>query len=162
MSQRLHTNEILNEIMRIFKVELGTALSLKSIIKGELNWLPPESIPNLVNGIWIYPAGNIAIDRVTLPRGLTVTYNFRVVFVRRIGVNENVNERKMADVSTIVEKAIDFFDLPNLTLTNGQVLWAMPVSVEMEPLEDLFVNQVSADLIATAFNIQCSVRTNHR
>jgi len=124
--------------------------------------MPPESIPLMVNGVWIYPSGNITLDRVTIPRGLVVNYNFRIVYVRRIGLNENINERKVADLQTVAEHMIDNFELPNLTLTNGQILWNMVTSIETEPLEDLMVNALSSDLIATAFNIQCAVRTNHR
>lgn len=162
MTQRLYPKEILNEILRIFKVELASSLSLVSAIKGEMNWLPPESIPNLVNGVWIHPTGQIGINRVTLPRGLQIDYNFRVVYVRRIGLNENINEVKLNDICTITEKMIDFFELPNLALDSAQVLWCMPTAVETEPVEDVFVNALSADLIATAFIMNCATRTNHR
>lgn len=162
MAQRIHTNEILAELLRIFETDLKTSLDLKGIYRGELNWLPPEAVDTLVNGVWIMPSLTMNIDRVTIPRGLLVNYNFRVVYVRRLGLNENPIERKIADTNTIVEYLIDNFTLPSLTLTNGDLLWCFPTQVENECLEDLFVTGVAADLIATAFTINCQVRTNHR
>jgi len=161
MAQRLHLKELLNEYLRIFRTEFQSSLNLKSVIKGHIDFVPVQDVPNRVNGIWIAPEP-MTIDRVMLPKELQITYNFRVVYVRRIGVNENVNEAKVNDILTITEKIIDKFKLEDLTLTNAQVLWSFPVSVDPEPPEDVYVAAIAAELVAMAFNIQTVVRTNHR
>ncbi len=152
----------MNEYLRIFEVELKTALNLRRVIKGHIDFIPMQDVPSLVNGIWIAPEPGFDIGRVMLPKELEITYHFRVVYVRRIAVNEIVNEAKVNDILTITEKIIDKYKLEDLTLANAQVLWSFPTLVEAEPPEDVYVGAIAADLIATAFNIETKVRTNHR
>jgi hypothetical protein len=161
MAQRLHLKELLNEYLRIFRTEFQSTLNLKSVIKGHIDFVPVQDVPARVNGIWIAPEA-FTIDRVMLPKDLEITYNFRVVYVRRILVNEIVNEKKVEDILLITEKIIDKFKLEDLTLTNAQVLWSFPTAVDPEPPEDVYVGAIASELVATAFNIQTKVRTNHR
>lgn len=162
MASRLHTKELLNEYLRIFKTDLKTPLSLVSVQKGEVDWLPPEALANKANGIWIVPSPAIRLNHVQFPKALQVSYGFRVVYVQRIITGENMVEKRIDDINTIIEKMIDKYELPDLELSNGQVLWSFPMSVEMEPPEDTYLAAEAADLMATAFNLEVEVRTNHR
>ena len=159
MTQRIHTLELMNEYLRIFEDDLKSTLNLQSAIKGHIEWLPGQTINGMANGVFITVEPNINIERVQLPSDMLITYNFRVLYVKRINVNENVETQKLNDVNTIIEKLIDKFTLPDLTLTNGQVLWSLPVTVEMMPPEDDFVQALAADLVAAAFRVECLVRT---
>lgn len=159
MAQRIHTKELLNEYLRIFDVELKTALNLRSVNKGSFEWMPAETLTNLVNGIWVSADPTIQIDRVELPRALNITYSFRVVYIKRIDINTNVNEQKINDINVIVEEMLDQYSLTDLTLTNGQVIWSYPTIIEIDPPEDDFVLTVASDLVAAAFRIDTQVRT---
>lgn len=159
MSTRIHTNQLLNEIMRIFDQDLRVSLGLSAVIKGDITWMPTAGIQNLANGIFISVDPNIQIARVQLPTDLQVTYNFRILYVKKIVVGQNVEEQKINDIETIIDKVFDKFTLPDLTLTGGQVLWWLPETVETEPPEDAYVSQLASDLVAIAFRTSCVVRT---
>lgn len=158
-TQRIHTNEILAEYLRIFDVDLRVQLGLKGIFRGPIEWYPLSQLPNSLNGIWVNIEPDIKFQPVQWPTDLRVTYNIRILYVRKMNVNENVLTQKVADLNVIVEKMFDKFLLPDLSLTNGQVMWSLVTSVETEPAEDALVAQVASDLVATAFRLETVVRT---
>ena len=152
---RLHANILVEELLRIFETDLKTSLSLKSVMRGAIEFLPTSGITDLVNGIWVNLEPSIDISKSELPKNLLITYNFRIVYVRRMALNENALKVKIADIQTITEKLIDSFKLADITnMTNGQVLWWLPTSVETDPPEDAYVSSIAADLTAIAFNAQ--------
>lgn len=159
MPQRIHSKEILNELLRIWERDLKVSLNLNVVQRGRIEWMPTPAVSNMANGIWATIDPNIHMDRVLLPGQLELTYNFRVIHVRKIATGEDVDEKKMDDINTIFEHMIDNFRLPDLTLSNGQVLWCLPVDVAVEPPEDAFVASIASDLTATAFSVECRVRT---
>lgn len=156
---RTHTKLILDEYLRLFNADLRTTLNLKGVYKGDLSWLPPQTITDMVNGIWVTIEPSLRINRVLLPKELETTYNLRFVYVRRIAVNENPINAKLDDIETITEKLFDKFDLPDLTLTNGQILWSLPNEVEFSPPEDDYIVEIASDLIAMAFRVDTVVRS---
>lgn len=156
---RLHVNELLDEILSLIETNLKTSLSLKGIYRGELAWLPPGAVSDMANGIWVTLAQATDIEEVQMPKALQFTYRVRLIFVRRIDTTNNVLKTRMDDAETIVEMVYDNFQMSALSLTNGQVLWWLPRSVEWEPAEDAYVSAVSADLTATAFTTEILVRT---
>jgi hypothetical protein len=159
MAQRLHVLELLNEYLRIFDVELKSTLNLKSVNKGSIAWLPAPAISSMVNGIWINPEPAIKLERIQMPKDLLITYTFRVVYIKRIDVNTNVETQKITDINIISEKLLDKYALSDLSLTNGQVLWSFPTSIEINPPEDEFVSLIASDLVGSSFNVDCQVRT---
>lgn len=158
MTQRLHTNELLAEYIRIFNDDLRVQLGLRAAMRGSIEWYPMADVPSMVNGIWVSIEPDIRLKHVQLPNDMEITYNIRILFVRKININENVLEQKVADLNVIVEKLIDKFRLPELSLTNGQVMWSLPTQVETEPPEDALVAQIASDLVATAFRVETIVR----
>jgi len=158
-SPRLHSNQVLAEYLRIFETGLTTTLSLKGVYRGNLEWFPAQAISDMANGIWVVLDPGITITPVQLPTDLEVNYGIRIIYVKRINVNENVIQQKIDDINTIVEKLFDEYRLTNLSLTNGQVLWSLPVSVETEPPEEVYVSSIAADLVAAAFRVELKIRT---
>lgn len=156
---RLHINEILDELLSLMETNLKTSLNLQGVYRGGLEWLPPNDLTSMVNGIWIKPSLTTDIATVQMPKALQMTYRFRIVLVRRMDLTNNVLKTKTDDAESIVEMIYDNFQLPNLSLTGGQVLWCLPISIEWEPEEDSFTAALSADLTATAFLIEVQVRT---
>lgn len=158
MTQRLHTNEILAELIRIFNDDLRITLGLKAAMRGSIEWYPISDIPSMVNAIFVNIEPDIKLTHVQLPNDMQINYSIRILYVRKININENVLKQKVDDLNVIVEKIIDKYRLPDLSLTNGQVLWCLPQSVETEPPEDALVAQLASDLVATAFRVECMVR----
>ena len=159
MTQRIHTNEILAHIMELIETNLKTSLNLVGIYRGDMNWLPPEDITNMVNGVWVTIKNTIGIGASELPKNQIITYPIRIVYIRKVDLSNNVLESKIADINSIAEMIYDNFRLATLTLSNGQVLWAFPKSIEIEPMEDNYVSSISADLLACATEIEVKVRT---
>jgi hypothetical protein len=165
MSQRLHANELLDEILRLVEANLKTSLSLVGIYRGTLAWLPPTTLTELVNGVWVELIQSTDFAEVAMPKGLTVTYRVRIVYVRRLDISNNIDQQRVADAESIVEMIYDNYKLSyianggTLPLSNGEPLWFLPRQVEWQPPEDNFVQAISADLTAVACNTEIVVRT---
>jgi hypothetical protein len=164
MAQRLHANELLDEILNVFETNLKTALNLNGVYRGTLAWLPPSDILQMVNGIWSEMLESSEIKDVAMPKGITVTYRIRCVYVRRIDVSNNVAKQRIADAEQMVEQIFNNYLLATINppLSNGQVLWWLPRLIEWYPPEDEFVQALSADLTAIACNTELEVRTSFR
>jgi hypothetical protein len=158
-ANRTHVSELIDEFLRLLDTNLKTTLSLKGVFRGSLAFLPAQAVTEMVNGIWVNPEPSTLIEPIQLPSDLLVHYQFRLIYVRRINVNENVLKQKEADVKLITEMVFDNYQLSNLTLTNGQVLWWLPTEIEWEPPEDGYVATLADDLIGLAFKTECKVRT---
>ena len=161
MADVIHIITIAEELQRIFDADLKTSLNLQSVMLGKLEWLPPTAITGLVNGIWINTAPAMTNDPSELPRQLLQKYNFRIVYVRRMAINENPTKKAMEDAKVIGNKLIDKISLPDITNmpSTAMVLWIMPRSFEWEPPEDDYVGRIAADLTAMAINLEVMVRT---
>lgn len=157
---RIHATELLNEMMRLFEVNLKASLSLACIARGDIGFLPNvNGISDLVNGIFVNAEPSTIIEPVQYPTDLLVTYQFRILHLMKIAVDQNVLSQKEANVKAIVEMVFDNFTLSALSLTNGQVLWWLPTEVEWEPPEDAYINEKAAEIVAVAFKTECKVRT---
>jgi len=164
MTQRLHANEILDEILNVFESNLKTALNLQGVYRGTLAWLPPSDMAQMVNGIWVELLESSEIKDVAMPKGITVTYRIRCLFVRRIDVSNNVSKQRIADAEQMIETIFNNYLLGTINppLSNGQVLWWLPKLIEWYPPENDFVEGLSSDLSAIACNTELEVRTNFR
>lgn len=159
MSNIIFVREVAEEIARIVET-LRTSLSLKAVIIGEMSFQPTVGVTNLVNGVWIVPTPVTTIDADALPKVLLTRYFYRLVYVRRIGLNENVVKKSMADVATIVNTLTDHWHVPDITNIpqSAQILWMGTRSIEWEPSEDSLVQTLGADMTAVAFNLEVQVR----
>lgn len=162
MAKRIHANEILDGIAALCKLHLETPLSLQAIIRGSIEWFPNQSLLPLVNGIFLHLEPAIEVTRVQMPKDLQFLYAVRLVYVRRNAENEDINRKKIDEITLIAETIIDNYNLPDVSLENGQILWCFPRNIETEPPEDFIAADVAADLSAVAFNLEVVVRTNHR
>lgn len=158
MSDIIFVRPIAEEIARIVET-LRSTLSLRSVIIGEMNFQPTAGLTNLVNGVWILPSPNTTIDPDALPKQLQERYFYRLVYVRRIGLGENVVKARMADVATIVNALTDHIhpDITSMPAT-AEVLWMLVRNIEWEPSEDGMVQTFGADMTAVAFSLEAHVR----
>ena len=162
MATRFFANEILGEFLRLFDVNLRTTLNLKGVYRGSLDFLPVQNIPDMVNGVWVNLEPNITYEPVQMPKDLKTTYNFRIVYLSRINVNENVLTQKINDTKEITDMLWDNFLLSDLALSGNppaQILWSKLNIVELDPPEEAFFVDLSADIVATAFRLEVAVRT---
>lgn len=155
---RTHLKELCNHYLQLFNDNLRTTLNLKGVYKGDLTFFPAQALTDMVNGIFVNPL-NVRIERVLLPKELETTYIFRFLYIKRIAQGTNVVESKIDDCTTIQEHLFDKYQLPDLTLTNGQVLWSLPNEIDMNPPEDEYVAILAADMVAMAFIVDCKVRS---
>jgi hypothetical protein len=158
-ANRTHLTELLDEYLRILNNDLRVPLDLKLIQRGSLEFMPAESLSNVIPCIFVDIDPNIRINRVTMPDGLEVIYNFRFIYVKKLIEGENSLKVKETDFKLITEKILDEYRLTNLTLTNGQVLWSLVNEIEFKPPEDVYVASISADMIAMAFRVDTVVRS---
>jgi hypothetical protein len=162
MGQRLHANELLQGILDAFETALKTPLNLKGTYRGTLQWLPPNAISSMVNGIWAELVENTDIKNVAFPKEIQVTYRVRCVFVRQLDVSNNIAAQRVIDGEKMIEAIFDNYLLSAVTLNGGQILWWLPRQIEWYPPEDEFVQALSADLTAIACNTEIEVRANFR
>lgn len=157
----IHIDQIIEELQRIFEVELKSTLNLKSVMEGPIEFLPTPTIAELANGIWVSPYPDTTMRPSELPRQMEQVYAFRVVYVRRMAVGENPSKQSRADARIIINKLYDKFTLPDITNlpATAQILWLWVPRIEWSPPEDDLVARIAADLTATAFQIEVRVRT---
>src|SRR6266481_734062 len=154
MTQRIHANELLTEMLRLFELNLLATLNLKGVYRGGLSWLPPQRLTTMVNGIWAELVQQTDIKEVVLPKGLNMTYRVRIVFVRLLDISNNVDEQRIADAEKVIEMIYDNYQMSNINsggsnpLSNAQVLWWLPRTIEWHPPEDDFVSAIRADITA--------------
>lgn len=159
MGNRVFTEEIVEEIMSLIETNLKVSLDLQGIYRGNMAWLPPEAVSDLVNGVWINLVRSVEISESELPKCLLTTYPIRLILALRIDLTNNALDTKMQKVEELIDLIYDNFRMSSLSLTNSQVLWWLPRSIEYEPAEDAFVAALSADLMAVAIESDIVVRS---
>lgn len=158
---RLHETIIAARLVELINNELSTELGLKIVTIGALEFYP--AIDNLVNNvpaIFVKPAPNTTLERITTGQTYHIVYNFRIVFINLFHTNEQVIKRKCENTQKIAELLIDNVNLSGLILPNAQILFSNLKSIEWEPAEDNLVAAINADLTASALNF--SVETTSR
>jgi hypothetical protein len=96
-----------------------------------------------------------------LPRVMEQKYFFRFVYTRLIHTRENIIKKSMEDAELIMNTYTDKYMMPDITnLPSGtNILWTIVKSVEWRPPEDMYVQQIHADITAIAFNMEVVVKT---
>lgn len=158
---RLHETLIAEEIVRLVDQTLSETMGLKVVTIGALELFPAlERLADHLPAVFVKPSPSTALERITTGQTYRITYNFRIVFVKSFGANEEVVKSKTEETQKIAELLIDNVDLSGLSLPNGQILFSTLKSIEWEPPEDNLVATVNADMTATAlvFSVQTSSR----
>ena len=159
---RLHENLIADRIVQLIKDALETDLGLKVITVGALEFFPQldGALAGSVPAVFVKPAPSTNLERITTAQTYRIVYNFRVVYVRLFGPNEEIVREKAAQTQKIAELLIDNVDLGGLALPNGQVLFSILRSIEWEPPEDNLVASINADMTASAlvFTVETTSR----
>lgn len=160
-SNIVHVQPIIEELQRIISDGLTATLNLKGVHIGDVAFSGSHGISNLVNGVWIVPSPSTTNDPDSMPKMFIQKYYFRLLYIRRIALNENPIQKNMTDIKEIVNLLTDKISLPDLTNlpSSAQILWALVRSVEWMPPENDFVSRIAADLLAMAVNIEVNVRT---
>ena len=158
---RLHENLIAQKIVDLIDQNLSGPMGLKVVTVGALEFFP--GLPVLTDNtpaVFVKPSPNTNLERITTAQTYRVTYNFRLVFVKAFGPNEEIIKLKIQETQKIAELLIDSVDLGALTLPNGQILFTALTSIEWEPPEDNLVASINADLTSAAmtFTVETSSR----
>lgn len=160
-SNIFHIVTITQELQRIADFHLTSALGLKSVQIGEISAQPTSGILDVVPGIWIQPMPATENLFDELPRVNLQKYFFRFVYVRLIGLNENLVKKSMVDSVQVMNTYADKIYLQDITnLPSGtNILWQNINKVEWRPSEDAYLQQINADLAAIAFQVEVVVKT---
>ncbi len=154
---------IWNELARLLEAELKSTLGLKAVIQGSFASQPTPGLVNLVPGIWIHPTPAMTVEEAEMPRVLIQRHNFRIIYLRKMGVNENPTQITATDAVDIANMLTANFTLPAASMpANAQILWMMVKTIEFEPQEDDLVATISADVRAAALQVEVTVRVNAR
>jgi len=164
MAARIHTNEILDQIIALIDANLSPAppagLGLKTIAKGGVEfYVGPDDFSVVLPAVFVKPLPSTDLAFVAVGQEYQVTHRHRLLYVRRFAPGDLVVEQKIADTLKIAELLIDNLDLGGLALSNGQIILSIPSSVEWEPVEDEFVASFNLDFSATAIAFDVTVRT---
>jgi hypothetical protein len=158
---RLHENIIADQIVQLIDQTLSGPLGLKVVTVGALELFPAlEKIEDNVPAVFVKPAPSTALLRITTGQTYRITYNFRIVYVRSFGPNEEMVKSKVAETQQIAELLIDNVDLSGLSLSNGQILFSTLKTIEWEPPEDNLVATLNAQMTSTAlvFTVETTSR----
>lgn len=158
---RLHEKLIAKKIADLIDEKLAESMGLKLVTVGALEFFPAlENLANNVPAVFVKPAPSTTLERITTGQTYRIVYNFRIVFVKLFGPNEEIVISKIVDTQKIAELLIDNVDLSGLALPNGQILFSTLKTIEWEPPEDNLVAAINADMTASAlmFEVQATSR----
>jgi hypothetical protein len=158
---RLHETVIAEKIVQLIDQSLAGPMGLKVVTIGALEFFPAlDVLGNNVPAVFVKPAPSTNLERITTGQTYRIAYNFRIVFVKAFGPNEEIIRQKTIETQKIAELLIDNVDLSGLSLPNGQILFTTLRAIEWEPPEDNLVASVNADMTAAAlvFTVETSSR----
>lgn len=158
---RLHETLIAEKIVELIDQNLSSAMGLKVVTIGALEYFPAlDQLTNNVPAVFVKPSPTTNLERITTGQTYRIVYNFRLVFVKSFGPNEEIVKSKTIETQRIAELLIDNVDLSGLALPNGQILLTALKAIEWEPAEDNLVASINADMTATAlvFTVETSSR----
>lgn len=148
---RLHETLIAERIVELINQNLAAPMGLKVVTVGALEFFPAlENLADNVPAVFVKPAPSTTLERITTGQTYRVVYNFRLVFVKLFGTNEEIVRSKTVETQKIAELLIDNVDLGGLALPNGQILFSTVKSIEWEPAEDNLVATIHADMTVAA------------
>ena len=161
MSQILHTKEIGNEIRLLIWNNLKVTLSLKVCQLGTVEFYETAGeLDDIIPAVFVKPSPGSTIAIRTMDLRYTITYSYRIIFVKRFASADNVVEDKIDAINDIAELLFDNTKLSNLTLSNAEVEKQVPVSVEDDPVEEGFLALLSGNYVASVVNTQVVTHTS--
>jgi len=161
VAPRLHETLIAERIVQLIDQNLSEAMGLKIVTIGALELFPAlEQLVENVPAVFVKPSPSTSLERITTGQTYRIVYNFRIVFVKSFGPNEEIVKLKTEEAQKIAELLIDNVDLSGLSLPNGQILFSTLRSIEWEPPEDNLAATVNADMTASAlvFTVETTSR----
>lgn len=143
------------------KTELESELSLAICMWGDLEQVfHPDSegdvLATMVPAIFIQPQSDTTDFTTLNAQRCTQDVDYRIIYVDRLaeGVTHESNRMRIRRVKDVI-LANPRLDDPAITgLTNAQIVWVKPIATEFRPVEDLYVNQATAQLIAAALTVR--------
>ncbi len=150
---RLYETELAERIVKLIDTQLSSELGLKVVTIGALEFYPAlENLIDNVPAVFVKPAPNTNLERITTAQTYRITYNFRIVFIDLFHTNQEVIKQKCLRTQKIAELLIDRVDLDGLELENSKILSSNLKNIEWEPAEDNLVATINADLTCSALN----------
>lgn len=143
------------------KSELETELSLRVVMWGDLEQVfypdaEGEQLAAMVPAIFIQPDSDTTDFTTVNAQRCTQDVDYRIIYVDRLaeGVTHESNRMRIRRVKDVI-LANPRLDDPAITgLTNAQVVWVKPIATQFRPVEDVYVAQANAQLIAAALVVR--------
>ena len=147
-----------------FKAQLQTELGLVVCMWGDLEQVfYPDANGDVLSAsvpaIFIQPDVDETDNETLNSRRGRQMIDYRIIYVDRIaeGVTTESNRLRIGRVKDVILEN-PRLDNPAITgLTNAQIAWAKPVRTEFRPIEDAYVAQANAQLLAAALTVRVRV-----
>lgn len=158
---RFHAEDIIAYIVNLIATNLQGTLGLKHVIRGDLSHFTQiaAKLNNDLPIVFVTLNNHITFEPQTLTKYYDVVYGIRILYIRRFVDSEQVEKKDYSDIKEIVELLISDFALPNLTLTNAQVVSSNAKEVQFNPDEDDFNSDQRSDMTVSAIDFDVLVRT---
>lgn len=158
MTNRIQTKEVTEHLQSLIKTNLEVSMGLKYEQIGAMEFYPSGQLSIVCPIVFIRP---IKIDTAfsDIHINCDVAYTIRIVYVFQGAEGEDPVLKKIEEVDNILELLFTKFLLPDLTLTDAQVILTIPEMIEYEPYEnDLFMEGDSnLQAAAITFRIETMV-----
>lgn len=159
---RIHTEEIISHLVNLIDTNLSGILSLQNVIRGDMKKF--TAIADKYSGelpmVMVTLNNDVTFEVQTLSRQYDVIYGIRILLLRDLSNNEEVEKNDYADTKELIELLHSNYALPSLSLVNGQVLSTIPRVVEFMPEEDDFFTSQHSDVSVTAIEFDVVVRVH--
>lgn len=160
MTQYIFLNEILEEYQKIVSDNKANFdPEIKLVAKGGLDLLPATLDLSSKIPAWFIQPLSFNADFNPM-QSYEIEYPFRFVYVRKFEADEQIQEKVILETNKLIDLLLDnaYLTLPNLTITNGQVLYQRLTAYDTTPMEAALPIKTSTDLMLCAFEIFARVR----
>ncbi|HOX22172.1 MAG TPA: hypothetical protein PLL10_01805 [Elusimicrobiales bacterium] len=158
---RLHETVIADRIIELINLNRASVMGLKIVSFGDLDFFPAlENLADNTPAVLVKPAPSTTLERITIGQTYKIVYNFRILFLKTFGPNEEVIRLKTIETDKLAELFIDNVSLGDFTITNGQVTRTNLTTIEWSPPEDAIVASLNANITASAlvFTVETTSR----
>lgn len=143
------------------KAELESELGLSVCMWGDLEQVfhpdaEGDALAAMVPAIFIQPESDETDFTTMNSQRCTQNVDYRIVYVDRIaeGTTHESNRMRIRRIKDVF-LANPRLDNPAITgLTNAQVVFVKPIATQFRPVEDLYVSQANAQLLAAALVVR--------
>jgi len=156
---RLFNNQIMDHLVGLINTNLSTELGLKVVSKGNLTSLPaPQDLENWLNAVLIEPKNHI-IEKIA--QGvIDVTYNFRILFLRKRADGEEYLATDVEKAEKISELLLDNYTLGSLGIPEISCESCLPKRTDYESEEQALFDGLELNIGVVATEVEVKTCTH--